>query len=108
MLKEDFILNTYNEASAFNNTCKVIYNEAIRNNHILFDNIDELKTRPLINTNESSAEIEQIAEKLIYNTNLTQMKKQINRLKIDQQAMLFALYKGFIEHIRQQTLRSFN
>ena len=108
MLKEDFIFNTYDQTNAFNNTWKVIYNEAIRNNHILFDNIEEIRTRPLINAKEGSLEVEKIAEQLIFNSNLTNMKKQINKLKLDQQVMLFALYKSLIEHIKQQTIRSFN
>ena len=108
MLKEDFIFNTYNQTNAFNNTWKVIYNEAIRNNHILFDNIEEIKSRPLLTAKEGSSEVEKIAEELLFNSSLTNMKKQINKLKLEQQVMLFALYKGLIEHIRQQTSRSFN
>ena len=108
MLKEDYIFDTYRQTSAINNTWKVIYNEAIRNNHILFDNIDEIRNRPILSVKDSENEVEKLAEQLIVASSLTSMKKQINKLKLEQQVLLFALYKGFIDHIAQQTRQSFN
>ena len=108
MLKENVIFKNYNNTRAINNTWKVIYNEAIRNNHILFDNVDEIQKTPLETVKTDSQNVEELASKLIIESSLTLMKREIKKLKIEEQAILFRLYKHFINDIKSQTQLSYN
>jgi hypothetical protein len=90
---------------------RVIYHEAFRGNHLLFDSRDveqfgQAAIKQTTRTEKKHAL--RAAVKLASSTNLTDMKMQISGLGVESKYYLFRLYLRYVASLREQVKSHLN